>query len=173
MKKEKITLVVMVDMQVDFATGVLGSDRAKIAVEKAATFLEKVKNKNCYLLCTLDTHYENYMETREGKNLPIIHCVKGTKGHELENCLKPFVENKDKCFIGTKMIEKITFGAYDISIPDEIIEYVDEIVIFGLGNSAVQSVADQRKAYVHQGADKIAVKAVKDAQNRENQTAVC
>ena len=72
--------LVVVDMQNDFIDGALGSNEALEIVPKV---IRKIQNFDGDVLFTQDTHPENYLNTQEGKNLPIPHCIKGTEGWEL------------------------------------------------------------------------------------------
>jgi len=123
-------LLVVIDYQKDFVDGALG-------FEKATTLEEGIYNKiNQYLkegnkvLFTYDTHEENYLDTREGKNLPVVHCIKGTKGHKLFGKLNEFEGNE-------KIIsyEKYGFGLAPkdmVKISMEIGEDIEEIEIVGV-----------------------------------------
>ncbi|MEZ3486296.1 MAG: cysteine hydrolase [Lachnospiraceae bacterium] len=73
-------VLVVVDMQNDFIDGALGTKEAEAIVPKVA---EKIRNFDGIVLYTRDTHDENYLDTQEGKKLPVVHCVRGTKGWEL------------------------------------------------------------------------------------------
>lgn len=76
-------ILVVVDMQNDFIDGALGT---KEAVAIVPNVVEKIKNfDGDKIIYTRDTHEENYMETQEGKNLPVPHCIRGTKGWELNS----------------------------------------------------------------------------------------
>ena len=70
-------ILVVVDMQKDFVDGVLGTKEAVAIVSNVASTIREFPGKVFY---TLDTHQENYLETEEGKKLPVVHCVKGTPG---------------------------------------------------------------------------------------------
>lgn len=96
--------LIVVDMQVDFITGALGSADA---VAILPTVLEKVKGFDGLIIFTRDTHEENYFETQEGRNLPVKHCIKGTAGWEICDALKPYVKT---------VIDKPTFGA--VALPE-------------------------------------------------------
>jgi len=76
-------MLVVVDVQNDFVFGDLGSEPAKSRLaaikEKIATYLKNGDR----VVFTKDTHDENYLNTTEGKNLPVPHCIKGTWGHEI------------------------------------------------------------------------------------------
>ena len=105
--------LIVVDMQNDFITGSLGSKLAEAIVPNV---VEKVKNYDGTVIFTRDTHFADYMDTQEGKNLPVKHCIKDTTGWEICNGLKPYAN---------KVIDKITFGSVDL--PNVIKEYGEEI----------------------------------------------
>lgn len=105
--------LIVVDMQIDFITGSLGS---KAAEEIVPAVVEKVKGFDGKVIFTRDTHFENYMTTQEGVKLPVEHCIKDTNGWQICDELKPYVE---------EVVDKITFGSVDL--PDMIKGYGDEI----------------------------------------------
>ena len=107
--------LVVVDMQKDFVDGALGS-REAVAIVPAV--VKKIADFNGEIFVTYDTHFENYMETNEGKNLPVPHCIKGTTGWEINSEIMSALS--DKKF--TK-IEKITFGS------DELPEVIRKITV--------------------------------------------
>lgn len=119
-------LLVVVDMQNDFIDGCLGTKEAQAIVKPMA---EYIKNFNGNIFYTLDTHKDNYMETQEGKNLPVPHCIKGTVGWLLAEDLTNVLLNRGQAF------EKNTFGSVDLgkTIRREY-EYTDlkEIYFCGL-----------------------------------------
>ena len=98
-------ILVVVDMQKDFIDGSLGTKEAQAIVPLV---VEKVKNypiENVYV--TKDTHKEDYMETSEGKHLPVEHCIKGTAGWELN----PEIAETTA---GAKVVEKPAFGSVEL-----------------------------------------------------------
>ena len=100
-------LLVVVDMQVDFVDGSLGSPEAQQIIPRV---VEKVKNalKNeNTVVYTMDTHGENYLETLEGRNLPVEHCIKGTEGWELIPELEGLLPELHQ-------FKKSTFGSLDL-----------------------------------------------------------
>lgn len=103
---EKILIVV--DMQNDFISGALGTKEAQAIVESAAL---KIKEFDGDIIVTYDTHYENYMDTAEGKLLPVPHCIHGTVGWELNTQIKDALSNKKY-----NQIEKLTFGSVDLPL---------------------------------------------------------
>ncbi|MBQ5910453.1 MAG: cysteine hydrolase [Clostridia bacterium] len=96
-------LLVVVDMQNDFISGALGSSEAEKIVPYVKGLVESFDGQ---VIFTRDTHYENYMETQEGKNLPVPHCVFGTEGWQIH----PDLEVLRK----TEAVNKITFGSKEL-----------------------------------------------------------
>ena len=107
--------LIVVDMQKDFVDGALGT---KEAVEIVPHVVEKIRNFDGEIIVTYDTHFEDYMETSEGRNLPVAHCIKDTEGWMLNKDVASSLEGKD-----FTAIEKITFGSIDL--PDFIEEKTD------------------------------------------------
>ena len=97
-------ILVVVDMQNDFIDGTLGTKEAVSIVPAVKRKIESYKNEKIYF--TRDTHYENYLDTAEGRNLPVPHCIKGTKGWE--------ISEEFDCF-GCEVIDKPTFGSVALS----------------------------------------------------------
>lgn len=98
-------LLVVVDYQNDFVTGALGFKEAESLEDKIYEKVKSYLENGEQVLFTYDTHFENYLDTREGKNLPIAHCLKGTEGHDLYGKLKEF-KNKEN----TLHYDKEAFG---------------------------------------------------------------
>ena len=96
----KKTLIV-VDMQNDFIDMALGTPEAVAIVPKVKEKIRAYVENGDEIIFTRDTHFENYLETAEGKKLPVEHCIKGTKGWEIVDGL--YVE-------GSKVIDKPNFG---------------------------------------------------------------
>jgi nicotinamidase-related amidase len=76
-------VLIVVDMQKDFVDGSLGTKEAQAIVPLVAETIEQMADPNTVVIFTKDTHHENYMNTLEGKNLPVPHCIKGTAGHSI------------------------------------------------------------------------------------------
>lgn len=96
-------LLIVVDMQNDFIDGALGTTEAVAIVPNVRKRIEEFEG--CVIF-TRDTHGENYMETQEGKNLPVPHCLKGTEGWEIRTELDALRT--------TEPIDKITFGSSEL-----------------------------------------------------------
>lgn len=73
-------VLIVVDMQKDFVDGPLGTKEAQAIVPLVAETIKQMADKNTVCIFTKDTHEDNYMNTLEGKNLPVPHCIKGTSG---------------------------------------------------------------------------------------------
>lgn len=113
--------LIVVDMQNDFITGTLGSEQAKGIVSNV---VKKVKTFKGRVIFTRDTHYDEYMQTQEGKNLPIEHCIKDTDGWQICDELKPYVN---------EVVDKITFGSINLpKILQDYNEEIEEIELCGL-----------------------------------------
>ena len=99
-------ILIVVDMQNDFIDGALGTKEAVAIVDNV---VEKINNHNGEIIVTYDTHFDNYMQTQEGKNLPVPHCIKGTDGWQLDSKVQSALNNKDY-----RIIEKLTFGSTEL-----------------------------------------------------------
>lgn len=113
-------LLVVVDMQKDFITGSLGNQECRAIVPYV---IEKIKTFDGTVVCTLDTHTNDYLETQEGKNLPIIHCIKNTPGWMLIPELQEIQMSKSFC--------KSTFGSIELAQWIKENEYT-EVVLIGV-----------------------------------------
>lgn len=97
-------VLVVVDMQNDFITGALKNKRAEEIVPKIADYIKQFEGITIF---TRDTHGSDYLETMEGKNLPIEHCIAGTDGWNVYESLIKACEGKEgNCFV----FNKPTFG---------------------------------------------------------------
>ena len=116
--------LIVVDMQNDFITGSLANPATAAIVEPMA---EYIKNFEGDIIFTRDTHYPDYMETQEGRNLPIMHCQYGTDGWDINDTLFEAVCLKRSEWT---LVDKNSFGdIYDLK--DEISPYTDEIYLCG------------------------------------------
>ena len=101
-------ILVVVDMQKDFIDGALGFEGADKIIPGIIAKIKEYEASGDEIVYTLDTHFDNYMNTQEGKNLPVPHCIKGSEGHGLCDELKPLLEGK-------KVFEKLTFGSIELA----------------------------------------------------------
>lgn len=98
--------LIVVDIQKDFVDGALGTTEAIKMIDRAA---DKISKFDGQIYVTYDTHFENYMETAEGKKLPVPHCVKGTPGWELNASVAMALSGKSY-----ENVEKLTFGSVEL-----------------------------------------------------------
>jgi nicotinamidase-related amidase len=98
-------LLVVVDMQKDFIDGSLGTKEAQEIVPAVAKKIEEYQAAGDEVVFTFDTHQENYLNTQEGQKLPVVHCIKGTPGWELDQALQGYEG---------RHFEKPTFGSKEL-----------------------------------------------------------
>lgn len=96
-------ILVVVDMQNDFIDGALGTKEARAIVPKVAEKIRGFKGKIFY---TRDTHEKNYLDTQEGRKLPVVHCIRGTRGWELHPEIEKLREDKP--------VDKPAFGSIEL-----------------------------------------------------------
>ena len=134
----------VIDYQNDFVDGALGFAGAELLDEKIASKIREY-GEGCVWF-TRDTHFENYLETREGRNLPVVHCVKGTDGWQVYGETAVALNE-----VNAKAIDKLVFGM-DVSDPATaavLPESLDEIELVGLvSNICVVSNALLLRAYL-------------------------
>ena len=122
--------LIVVDMQKDFVDGALGSKEALAIVDGV---VEKIRGFEGEIFVTLDTHYENYMETAEGFKLPVPHCIEGQEGWQLDRKVKEALDGKrytvveeftfemlglctDICVVSNALILKAHFTEIPLSV---------------------------------------------------------
>lgn len=118
-------ILVVVDMQNDFIDGALGTPEA---VEIVPAVVKKIKEFDGLVVLTRDTHQENYMETQEGANLPVPHCIEGTDGWQIraevmeaadqqaEAVSESYADDEDavRITIDPSVFNKPTFGCVEL-----------------------------------------------------------
>lgn len=100
--------LIVIDMQKDFVTGVLGTPEARAILPGVIARIEAAKANGETVLYTLDTHESNYMDTREGRFLPVPHCIRNTEGWLPEDGVLEALED-------TLGFEKPTFGSPELA----------------------------------------------------------
>ena len=115
-------ILIVVDMQNDFINGTLGTKEAEAIVSKVE---QKISGFSGRIIYTRDTHEENYLDTQEGKKLPVKHCIRNTKGWELS----PQLDRFEKEWI----IDKPTFGSRALAEELEAIAAKEEIEVTLVG----------------------------------------
>ena len=116
-------ILMVIDMQNDFIDGALGTKEAEKIVSGVVRVVNEFKGE---VIFTRDTHSENYLETLEGRKLPVKHCIKGTEGWEICDELKD-----TEAYRNGRIIDKVTFGSDSLA---EIMknEKPDEVYMTGL-----------------------------------------
>ena len=113
--------LIVIDMQVDFISGSLGSHSAVSIVKNVKN---KIDNFSGKVIFTRDTHGEDYLNTQEGAKLPVKHCIKGTSGWQICDELIPYAKT---------IVDKVTFGSTEL--PEILRAYgepIEEIHLCGL-----------------------------------------
>ncbi len=119
--------LIVVDMQKDFIDGALGTAEAAGIVPAVQAFVSAWDGP---VLFTRDTHGAEYMETEEGKNLPVPHCLKGSEGWQIEEGLDAF-RKEHAC----PVFDKVTFGSRGLGeylAAENEKEKIEEVVLIGL-----------------------------------------
>ena len=112
--------LIVVDMQNDFINGSLGSSHAEAIVPSVVS---KVRSFDGAIIFTRDTHNEDYLDTQEGRKLPVKHCIKGTHGWEICDELKDYASS---------VINKPTFGSVELPTLMGSLGEVEEVTLVGL-----------------------------------------
>lgn len=118
-------VLVVVDMQNDFIDGVLGSSEAQGIVNNV---VDKINNFDGNIYVTKDTHQGNYLNTQEGKNLPVAHCMEYSDGWMLNDDIEIALDNSSNNY---ELYEKETFGSTYLAV-DLRDEEIDEIELVGV-----------------------------------------
>lgn len=104
--EKPLKVLVLVDCQNDFISGSLGSDAAQAVIPK---IVKKIKAFDGLIVATMDTHFDNnYLESKEGKKLPVEHCIYGTEGWRLEDRIADAICDKVHM-----LVPKHTFGSVE------------------------------------------------------------
>lgn len=116
-------LLIVVDMQNDFIDGALGTKEAVSIVPAVKAKIEEYRSMNNQVVFTYDTHQSNYLETQEGKNLPVVHCVENTEGWQISDNLE---------VAQSKVFKKPSFGSLELAEYVATISDLEEIELVGL-----------------------------------------
>lgn len=123
-------LLVVIDYQKDFVSGSLGFKKAELLEEGIYNKVNEYLDKGYKVIFTYDTHYDSYLESREGRNLPVSHCIINTEGHELYGKLNEFKNTHN-----TYHYNKESFGLAPkdiLDIAEEVGNDIDEIELVGV-----------------------------------------
>jgi len=104
-----MNILIVIDMQKDFVDGALGTPEAAAIVPAVTEKIRAYARRGDVILATRDTHGEDYLRTQEGRNLPVVHCVRGTPGWELNAQVAAALPE------GTRIVDKPTFGSTELA----------------------------------------------------------
>lgn len=157
-------LLVVVDYQNDFVDGALGFEGAADIEEKIVGYIDYFERNGDFIAFTLDTHERDYLQTTEGQNLPVEHCIKGTDGWKLTERLQDYAKKYPK-------FEKHTFGSLDLgNYIRGIAPLVNEVYLVGLvSNICVISNAIIAKAALDKNGKVFVIKNATDSNDKEMQ----
>ena len=114
-------ILVVIDMQNDFITGSLGSPLTQAVVPNVVKKCQEYKDNGDMIFYTHDTHYDDYLNTLEGKKLPVEHCIAGEQGWDI-------IPEIDSALSNAFSIYKYSFGCLDIG--EEILnEVITDMII--------------------------------------------
>ena len=125
--------LIVVDMQNDFIDGPLGTPEARAIVPKVKKKIEEYRERGDEIVFTRDTHFDNYLNTLEGKYLPVKHCIEHTDGWRIHEEIMPDMTRNclsDTIVIKESIADKTTFGRLDLG--EYFDELPDEIELVGL-----------------------------------------
>ena len=126
-------VLVVIDMQNDFITGSLGTPEAEAVVPRVT---EKIRTwSEGPIYATQDTHFPNYLETQEGRILPVEHCIQGTEGWKIERSVRAALTEGAGRNESVLYQTKATFGSRDLAevlVQRRKEEPIEEIVLIGL-----------------------------------------
>lgn len=115
-------ILIVVDMQNDFITGALGNERAEATVPRIAQKLLHARARGDLIIFTQDTHEESYLESFEGRHLPVTHCIRGSEGVKIHPLLAPKP--------GELVLEKPTFGS--VKLPELVRPHMEPNTVIEL-----------------------------------------
>ena len=117
-------ILLVIDMQNDFINGALGTSEAEAIVDRVAEEIREYPVGD--VIATRDTHTEDYLNTQEGRKLPVVHCVKGTSGWELHPQIADALKN-------AVVVDKPTFGSRKLAEMLEKLAELDELDVTLVG----------------------------------------
>lgn len=107
---ETVNILIATDCQVDFCDGALGTKEAQATVPAIVAKIDEAQREYAIVIATEDTHGDNYMETNEGKHLPVPHTIRGTRGWQIVPAIYEALKRA-----GAKFICKDRFGSEELA----------------------------------------------------------
>ena len=102
-------ILLVIDMQNDFLHGALKNEEGIKIIPRVVEIIKEYKKNNDLIVATRDTHYNNYLNTQEGINLPVVHCIKDTYGWQINEDIK-------KALGDAVIFDKPAFGSVDLAL---------------------------------------------------------
>ena len=131
-------ILIVIDCQNDFIGGALRNEEA---IKKVPNIVKKIREfKGDIIFVTQDTHDDNYLVSKEGKKLPVKHCVRGTEGWQIEANIQAALNDAELRNIAVSYIEKPTFGSVEMfdvfdAIDEEVeVEFCGYCTYYGQGD---------------------------------------
>lgn len=121
--------LIIIDMQNDFITGSLGTKEAQAIVPNVKKKIQGYVDRGDQIIFTRDTHYHNYLDTQEGNMLPVEHCIKDTKGWQIEDEIH---EATKSSYIYPAYIDKENFGYNGWHLLQDVLGNCEEIELIGV-----------------------------------------
>ena len=103
-------VLIVVDMQNDFVTGSLGTQEAQDIVPNVISKIWQYDNNDDEVIFTLDTHFDTYKDSQEGKFLPVEHCIRESNGWRIHDYIR---ESLQDVSCDVRYLEKTTFGSME------------------------------------------------------------
>ena len=133
-------IIVIVDMQKDFISKALKNNVAEAMIPRMQEVLTDMNSSDNIVLFTKDTHYDDYMNTQEGRNLPVPHCIKDTDGWKIDKRISSVVDKGNYRKISShniinSRILKNTFGSLEVAETIKsltIAHPIDEVIFMGV-----------------------------------------
>ena len=123
-------LLAVIDMQNDFIDGSMGTKEAAAILPNVVGKIREYQKNEDDILFTMDTHFDHYLDTQEGKHLPVIHCVKGTDGWKINSEIQKALDEKQAVVIDKPTFGSVELGEYVRKLDRE--EPVEEILLIGV-----------------------------------------
>lgn len=118
-----MNVLAVIDMQNDFITGALGTKEAEAIVEKVAEKICDAQEAGWRVVFTRDTHHEDYLDTQEGRNLPVPHCILGSEGWQIASALDA---------TGCPVFDKPSFGSPELIRFLSMMHELEQVQFVGL-----------------------------------------
>ena len=160
------SILLVIDYQQDFVDGALGFPQAVLLEDPIVQKIMAYRQNGQEILFTYDTHTADYLNTQEGRNLPVVHCIKGTPGWELYGKVAQLCRDTDTS------IEKIAFGSMELAAYLAANQYDRVVLLGGVSNICLISDAVLAKAALPEAEIIVDASCVASNDDRLNEAAL-